>query len=201
MQSIEDKILSSIKKCGRGTIFFAHDMLRYGQRQSVLKALERMAASGTILRVARGIYCYPKIDKVLGLGVLYPSLDEIAQAVAKRDKARIAPTGAYALNVLGLSTQIPMNVVYLTDGTGRRLKIGDGKGILFKHTAPKNLAFKSKTAMYITFALKELGHSGVTEEYKKRIKELLQKEDKSKVLSDAALIPAWIMNIIAEAYE
>ena len=117
MQSIEDKILSNIKKCGRGTVFFAHDMLRYGQRQSVLKALERMATSGTILRVARGIYCYPKIDKVLGLGVLYPSLDEIAQAVAKRDKARIAPTGAFALNILGLSTQIQMNVVYLTDGT------------------------------------------------------------------------------------
>ena len=72
MQSIEDKILSIIKKCGRGTICFAHDMLRYGQRQSVLKALERMAASGTILRVARGIYCYPKIDKVLGLGMRYP---------------------------------------------------------------------------------------------------------------------------------
>lgn len=201
MQSIDDKILSNIKKRGRGTIFFANDMVQYGQRQSVLKALERMAAAGTILRVARGIYCYPKIDKELGLGILYPSLDEIAQAVAKRDKARIAPTGVYALNVLGLSTQVQMNVVYLTDGTARRLKVGNGKGILFKHTAPKNLAFKSKTAMYITSALKELGQSGVTQEHKAKIKELLQEEDKEKVLTDAALIPSWIMDIIKEAYE
>lgn len=201
MQSIDDKILSNIKKRGRGTIFFANDMVQYGQRQSVLKALERMAAAGTILRVARGIYCYPKIDKELGLGILYPSLDEIAQAVAKRDKARIAPTGVYALNVLGLSTQVQMNVVYLTDGTARRLKVGNGKGILFKHTAPKNLAFKSKTAMYITSALKELGQSGVTQEHKAKIKELLQVEDKEKVLTDAALIPSWIMDIIKEAYE
>ena len=201
MQSIDDKILSNIKKRGRGAIFFANDMVQYGQRQSVLKALERMAAAGTILRVARGIYCYPKIDKELGLGILYPSLDEIAQAVAKRDKARIAPTGVYALNVLGLSTQVQMNVVYLTDGTARRLKGGNGKGILFKHTAPKNLAFKSKTAMYITSALKELGQSGVTQEHKAKIKELLQEEEKENVLSDAALIPSWIMDIIKEAHE
>ena len=201
MQSIDDKILSNIKKRGRGAIFFANDMVQYGQRQSVLKALERMAAAGTILRVARGIYCYPKIDKELGLGILYPSLDEIAQAVAKRDKARIAPTGVYALNVLGLSTQVQMNVVYLTDGTARRLKVGNGKGILFKHTAPKNLAFKSKTAMYITSALKELGQSGVTQEHKAKIKELLQEEEKENVLSDAALIPSWIMGIIKEAHE
>lgn len=201
MQSIDDKILSNIKKRGRGAIFFANDMVQYGQRQSVLKALERMAAAGTILRVARGIYCYPKIDKELGLGILYPSLDEIAQAVAKRDKARIAPTGVYALNVLGLSTQVQMNVVYLTDGTARRLKVGNGKGILFKHTAPKNLAFKSKTAMYITSALKELGQSGVTQEHKAKIKEILQEEEKENVLSDAALIPSWIMDIIKEAHE
>lgn len=201
MQSIDDKILSNVKKRGRGAIFFANDMVQYGQRQSVLKALERMAAAGTILRVARGIYCYPKIDKELGLGILYPSLDEIAQAVAKRDKARIAPTGVYALNVLGLSTQVQMNVVYLTDGTARRLKVGNGKGILFKHTAPKNLAFKSKTAMYITSALKELGQSGVTQEHKAKIKELLQEEEKENVLSDAALIPSWIMDIIKEAHE
>ena len=199
MQSIDDKILTNVKKRGRGTIFFAQDMLQYGQRLSVLKALERMAAAGTILRVARGIYCYPKIDKQLGLGALYPSLDEIAQAVAKRDKARIAPTGSYALNVLGLSAQVQMNVVYLTDGTARRLTIGNGKGILFKHTAPKNLAFRSRTAMYITFALKELGQEGVTQEHIDRIRELVKAEKKETILADAALIPSWIMKILRNA--
>ena len=173
--------------------------MQYGQRLSVLKALERMAAAGTILRVARGIYCYPKIDKQLGLGALYPSLDEIAQAVAKRDKARIAPTGAYALNILGLSTQVQMNVVYLTDGTARRLTIGNGKGILFKHTAPKNLAFRSRTAMYITFALKELGQEGVTQAHIDRIRELVKAEKKENILADAALIPSWIMKILRNA--
>jgi len=196
MQSIDDKILTNVKKRGRGTIFFAQDMLQYGQRLSVLKALERMAAAGTILRVSRGIYCYPKIDKQLGLGALYPSLDEIAQAVAKRDKARIAPTGSYALNILGLSTQVQMNVVYLTDGTARRLTIGNGKGILFKHTAPKNLAFRSRTAMYITFALKELGQDGVTQEHIDRIREFVKAEKREVIFADAALIPSWIMKLL-----
>ena len=201
MQSIDDKILTNVKKRGRGTIFFAQDLLQYGQRLSVLKALERMAAAGTILRVSRGIYYYPKVDKQLGLGALYPSLDEIALAVAKRDKARIVPTGSYALNILGLSTQVQMNVVYLTDGTARRLTVGNGKGILFKHTAPRNLAFRSRTAMYITFALKELGQDGVTQEHIDRIRELVKAEKREVIFADAALIPSWIMNIIEKAYE
>ena len=201
LQSIDDKILASLRAKGRGTIFFAQDMLQFGQRTSVLKALERMVEAGSILRIARGIFCFPKIERIIGLGVIFPTLDEIAQAVAKRDKARIVPTGAYALNMLGLSTQIQMNVVYLTDGTARRLKIGNGKGILFKHVAPKKRAFKNEMGMYITFALQELGQSGVTDNHKQRIKELLQEENKEQVLADAALIPSWIMNIIKEAYE
>ena len=85
-------------------MFPSSDFTAFGEPRSVLKALERMAASGKIIRVARGIYCYPKIDKVLGLGVIYPSFEDVAQYIAKRDRARIVLTGSYALNVLGLST-------------------------------------------------------------------------------------------------
>ena len=73
--------------------------------------------------MARGIYCYPKIDTELGLGVIYPSFDDIAQAIAKRDKAKIVPAGAYAVNKLGLSTQVPMNAVFLTSGESRKIEI------------------------------------------------------------------------------
>ena len=70
-------------------IFSSNDFTNFGEPKSVLKALERMANSGVIIRVTRGIYCYPKIDKVLGVGVIYPAFEEIAQYIAKRDKARI----------------------------------------------------------------------------------------------------------------
>ncbi|MCD8500524.1 MAG: type IV toxin-antitoxin system AbiEi family antitoxin domain-containing protein, partial [Bacillaceae bacterium] len=104
----------------------------FGTSIAVRHALSRLCKSGLILRLAEGIYLYPKIDKELGLGVLYPSIDTIAKAIAKKDKARIVPTGVYALNRLGLSTQVPANAVYLTDGSPRRIKVGKGKGILFK---------------------------------------------------------------------
>ena len=143
MQSIEEKIITSISKRGRGTMVSPLDYAGYGDSKAVQKAFERLAASQKLIRVARGIYCYPKIDKVLGLGVLYPTFEEIAAAIARRDKAKIAPTGVYALNKLGLSTQLPMNVVYLTDGSSRKVKLDGERGIQFKHTAKKNLAFQN----------------------------------------------------------
>lgn len=200
-QSIDNKILTKASKSGRGSIFFAADFATIGEAKAVHKALERLTNDGKIIRLARGIYCYPKIDKVLGLGVLYPSFEEIAQYIAKRDKARIVPTGQYALNKLGLSTQVPMNIVYLTDGSPRKIVINNGRGIQFKHTAPKNLAFKNELAMFITFALKELTKERITEEHISRLKKLLKNEPKEKVTADFKLIPAWIRSIITKAYE
>ncbi|MBP1645349.1 MAG: hypothetical protein H6Q16_924 [Bacteroidetes bacterium] len=201
MQNIDDKILAKVSKCGRGTIFFPNDFISIGETKSVLKALERMTNDGIIIRLAKGIYCYPKIDKVLGLGILYPSFEDIAQSIAKRDKARIVPTGLYAMNKLGLSTQIPMNIVYMTDGSPRKINMGNGRSIQFKHAAPKNLSFRNELAMLVTFALKEIKQKNVTDKHLERIKEILKKETKEKVLIDAKLMPSWIRTIIRKAYE
>jgi hypothetical protein len=201
MQSIDDKILASIKKCGRGKVYFASDFALYGEVKAVQKAIERLAKSQTLLRLARGIYYYPKIDKKLGLGVLYPPWEDVAYAIAKRDKARIVPTGIHALNRLGLSTQVPMNFVFLTDGTPRRINTGKGKGILFRHTAPKNLAFRSEIVMLIVFALKEIGKDKITQEQSERIKQILQQVPKELVLQDVKLMPAWIKSLIMKLYE
>ena len=201
MQSLDDKIIKRISKRGRGTAFCASDFAIIGDVKSVSKALERLTNSKKIIRVARGIYCYPKIDKELGFGVLYPSFDEIAKIIAKRDKARIVPTGLYALNKLGLSTQVPMNIVYLTDGSSRKIKITNGRGILFKHTAPKNFAFQNEIIMLLTLALKEIGQEKVTKRHLLKIKEILQNEPKKKILKDLKLMPNWIRKIIINAYE
>ena len=200
-QSIENTILNSVRKCGRGTVFFPSDFSKAGEKSAVLKALERMTADGTIIRVARGIYCYPKIDKELGLGVLSPTYEEIAQAIAKRDKARIVPAGVYAMNRLGLFTQVPMNVVYLTDGTSRKVSINGSRGILFKHVSPRNLAFHNQLALLINSALRKMGQENVTDVDKNRIKILLKSEPKDNVLQDIKLMPEWIASIIREAYE
>ena len=144
-ENIGKRIVNDIKKCGRGSIFFPNSFVSYVDIKSVSKSLERLTNDAVIIRLANGIYLYPKIDKELGLGVLYPSVEEVALQVAKRDKAHIASTGAYAMSLLGLSTQVPMNVVFLTDGSPRKIRVGDDKTITFKHTVPKNLAFVNKT--------------------------------------------------------
>lgn len=200
-QSIENKILSVINRKKHGSILFASDFADMGERKTINKVFERIALSGKIIRLARGIYCKPKIDTEFGFGIMYPSVDDVAQAIAQRDKCRIVPTGDAALNKLGLSTQVPMNAVYLTDGTPRRIKIYNGRGILFKHVVPKRLDFKSELIMLITFALQRLGQGNVSEEQLDRVKHLLSNEPKGRIVEDLKLIPGWIRSIILKAYE
>ena len=199
--SLESKIIGNVRKCGRGKIYFSSDFVGYGEKKSVNKALERLTNEGVIVRLGRGLYYYPKIDKLLGLGVILPTLEEIAEGVAKRDKARIVPTGLYALNRLGFSTQIPMNIQCLTDGTQRKLTLTNGSTIEFKHTAPKNLAFNSQLAMLLTFAFKSLGKEHITEEVLAQTKRLLDADEHKQVKNDYKLMPAWVSSIIKKLYE
>ncbi len=201
MQSIEERIITNLSKRGRGTIATPLDYAGYGNSKAVQKAFERLTASGQLIRVARGIYCYPKIDKVLGLGVLYPTIEEIAAAIAQRDKCKIVPTGVYALNKLGLSTQLPMNVVYLTDGSARKIRLNGERGIQFKHTAKKNLSFKNVKAMLLTFALREIGEKNLTDEQLFRVREIINSIPLESFKIDFPLIPAWIRKIILSSYE
>lgn len=201
MNSAAQKIEHSIENSGRGRIFFADDFVSIGSAENIRQTLGRFTKSEKIVRVANGIYCYPEVDDKLGLGVLMPSFDQIANAIAERSHARIVPTGDYALNVLGLSTQVPMNCIYLTDGSPRKVEISGGRGIIFKKTAPKNLAFKNRLAMLITSALKSIKRDNVTQEQIAHIEGLLRKEDKESVLADLVLMPIWIRKIVTKAYE
>lgn len=192
INEIEKKI-----KCGQeGRILFASDFSSFGLPKAVNKSMERLTASGLLIRLAHGIYLYPKTDTRLGLGVLFPTVETIAREIAKRDKARIVPTGAYALNALGFSTQIPMNVVFLTDGAARKIKIGNGQGIVFKRTVAKNLSYKNDTLMLLVAALKEIGEGNVSLEQHAKIKELISKEKQEDIIADLPLAPAWIKKII-----
>ena len=201
MNSAAQKIGSSIETIGRGKIFFADDFVNMGSAENIRQTLGRFTKSEKIVRIANGIYFYPVVDDKLGLGVLMPTFDQIANAIAERSHARIVPTGDYALNVLGLSTQVPMNCVYLTDGSPRKVEISGDRGIIFKKTAPKNLSFKNRLAMLITSALKSIGRDNVTTEQIAHIEQLLRKENKESVLADLSLMPIWIRKIVTKAYE
>ena len=196
MKSIVNEIENKLKYGRRGKILFASDFSSFGLPKAVNKAMERLTQSGMLIRLAQGIYLYPQIDTRLGLGVLYPTVETIAREIAKRDKARIVPTGVYALNALGFSTQIPMNVVFLTDGAARKIKIGNGQGIVFKRTVAKNLSYKNDVLILVVAALKEIGEGNVTSEQISKIKDLISKEKQEDIKADLKLAPAWIKKLI-----
>lgn len=190
---LEIKVESKIKKLEKGRILFAEDFAELGSIESINRVLSRLRKKGTLVRLAFGIYLYPKTDKELGL--LYPSVEEIAEAIARRDKARIIPTGIQALNKLGLSTQVPLKAVYLTDGTARVVKIGN-RTITFKKASPKNLMTQGKISGLVIQALKSIGKSKLEEDMLTKIKSMLKKENKENIMHDAKLAPAWINKIL-----
>lgn len=194
MQSVEKEIEKYILKRRRGKIYFTKDFQNFGSDGAVRIALMRLANNKVLLRLAPGIFYYPIIDKELGINIL-PSIENVAEALAQRDKARIIPTGDYAKNKLGLSTQVPTNVVFLTDTTPRKVKIGKSK-ITFKKASSKNFAYKSYITMLVASALSEIGKDLVTEEDISIITPVLLKEDKNKIEKDLLLMPAWERNII-----
>lgn len=194
-ETIDDKILASIKKCGRGTVFFGSDYITYGTRSAVNKTLERMARDGVIIRVARGIYCYPKIEKVYGLGPVTPSIDEIARAVARKDGAKIIPAEAWAQNQLGLSQQVPMNYVYLTNGAGRSIETADGVQIKFKHASPRYFTMKDMQACLISTALKDWKIENLTEEQIERLRKVVVEHGEYPV-EDLKLMPSAVRELV-----
>lgn len=196
MQSIDDNILVKIRKAGRGSLFFTDDFIKYGSAKAVSKALERLAAKEEIYRVARGVYTRLEKDPVLG--TVKPGAESVAEAIRRRDKAKIIPTGAMAMNALGLSTQVPMNVVYLTNGTARKINLGKRK-IVFKKTTPKNLAAIGKLSSLVIQALKEIGKGNATETEIELILKHLENEETYRLEHDIKLAPEWIRIIMRKA--
>lgn len=194
--SFEYLILDKVSKITKGSLFFTEDFVEFGSAKSIAKALERLVNQGKLSRVARGIYAQLDVSPVLG--ELLPTAELIALAISRRDMARIMPTGALALNALGLSTQVPMNVVYLTDGAARKIEIGRRK-IVFKKSVPKNLAAKGKISGLVIQALKDIGKNQVTDHEINIILGHLRNEEVTHVQHDIKLAPEWIRAIMRKA--
>jgi len=194
--TIEYKIFKKMKQNRRGKIFFANDFVTLGNYKACSKALERLAKQGNIMRVSRGIYAIPQKNELFG--TLTPSFDSVVAAIVKRDKAKIIPTGLFAENILGLSTQVPMKAVYLTDGTPRKLMIGKIP-LIFKKTTPKNLATKGKISGLAIQALKSIRKDRITGDEIDKVVNLLKKENPQHLAHDIKLAPIWIKEIMCKA--
>jgi hypothetical protein len=192
-QSIDNKVINRVYGHGRGWVFTAAHFSNLGSRAAVASALKRYLHSGIIRQLARGLYDYPRIDPELG--ILTPSPDAVAKALAGRDAVRLQPSGAYAANLLGLSTQVPMKIVYLTDGRSRTVKIGK-KEIHLKKTTPLNMATAGRTSGLVIQALRYLGQKHVDEGVIKDLDRRLDADSRRQLLKDVRFAPAWIADIM-----
>ena len=155
-------------------MFVPADFVNIGSREAVDVVLHRLVRQGTIRRLARGVYDFPKEHPVLGL--LAPSVEEIARALAGRDRTRLQPTGAYAANALGLSEQVPAKAVFLTDGPTRTVKIGPTT-IQLRRTTPKNMEAAGRLSGLLIQALRELGQEHVTPERREHLKRTIPADE------------------------
>jgi hypothetical protein len=196
--TLENKIIAKIKKAKRGTLFFSDNFASFGSTETVRRTLNRLVEKGELDRVSQGIFVRPQIDNIIGK--ITPQIEDIAEAISRRDKAKIVPTGAYALNRLGLSTQVPMNIVYLTDGSARKVKAGNYT-ISFIRTSPKNVAAIGKISRLAIQALKSIGKDNVSKAEIEHIQNILLNERKAYLEHDLRIAPAWIKEIIRYALE
>ncbi len=196
--SIDQQILNAITALGHGAVFVPTDFLSLSSRQTVDIVLHRLVRKGTIRRLARGIYDFPKEHPKLGK--LLPSPEKIAEALVGRDCTRIQPTGAYAANILGLSEQVPAKVVFLTDGPSRRIKIGSTT-IQLRRTTPKNMAMAGRLSGLLVQAFRELGKENVTPERLKHLKRTIPLNARKELLKDIRFAPEWMHSIFKELAE
>jgi len=195
IQSIDNKVISRIYGHDRGWVFTPSHFSDLGSRDAVTSALRRHRQAGRIRQLARGVYEYPRTDPVLGM--LTPKPDSVAKALAGRDAVRFQPSGAYAANLLGLSTQVPMKIVYLTDGRSRTVKIGN-KQIVLKQTTPRNMATAGRISGLVIQALRHLGQKHVDGEVIDRLDRRLNADDRKLLIKDIRYAPAWIADIIRQ---
>jgi hypothetical protein len=192
-ETITRSVTEKMKEAKPGTVFFPADLLEFGAPDAIHQTLSRLARNKTILRVAKGIYVKPNTDPELG--ILRPSLEDVAQQVAERDRVIIRPTGAAALNKLGLSTQVPTTVVYLTNGNPKRIRVGRST-IVFKKTTHKQLAVQPETVFLAIQALIALGGQAEDPDIIRQLTNVLSAEKPADIRNGARLAPQRIGRIL-----
>jgi len=192
-QPIEERILSRFYGHGRGHVATQKDFLELGSRAAVDKALSRLAQQGKLRRIGRGLYEYPKVSKRLGM--LSPNLQKVIRAVAGKEALRLQPTGAFAANQLHLSEQVPMRVVFLTDGKSRSITVGS-QTIELKKSSLKRMQLADRISGLVFEALRHLGKETIGDREVDILRKQLSPDQKRQLIKDLPNAPAWMHEIL-----
>ncbi len=196
MKNISESIFYFISGHGRGWAFSSSDLAGRFARQQVDNALSDLAEANKIRRIARGLYDYPSFSDLLQK-TLSPDIDQVANAYARKFSWRIEISGDSALNLLGLSTQIPAQYIYLSDGPSKSYDVM-GVQLNFKKSSLKDIGFKHRESTLIVQALKALGKEHLSAEVFAKIREQIAKESFAKILRDTQGSTGWIYEAIKQ---
>jgi hypothetical protein len=193
--SVSNVIELEINRFKPGYVFLPSDFKELGTSTAIRKALSRLVEAGKVERMGQGIYAIPKFDKVFGK--VMPSIEEIAEALAKKEHVIIKPSGQYALNKVGLSTQVPMKLVFLTTGNSKRIQIGKN-AIIFKSTTAKKLSMKGNITSLLFLGIEELDLQKITSIQLGRIMDLLKQESPDNLKYNLRLTPSKVSDFIVK---
>lgn len=192
---ITSKVKQRIVRKGRGAIFAPSDFLDIGSRASVDQALSRLTRQGMIRRLARGLYDYPKELPMLGL--LLPSPDDLANAIARKGNYILQLSPAMAANKLGLTTQVPAKVTYMTNGPTRTTKIGQ-LAIRFRNSSPKTLVGAGQITGAVFQALRYVGKDRVDSQVIGKLAYALDDKNRKLLAKQSKQVPAWMHPVIQQ---
>ena len=202
MDSTEKRIMRIVKDGGEGKVYFPSDFFECGSDKAVSKALQRLVQADVLIRMERGLYCYPEIDRHWGMGKLPASSDEVLDAYKKRDGFRTAPCPGAAQNALGLSEQVVMNPVYSTDGPSRKIYFYKKfRPIVLYHVSPKVFHYKSNIMMLAVIALEDIGQKDLWQYDMDGFRDTFSRVPYEEIRDDLKITPKWIRNLILELYE
>lgn len=195
MQTIANKILYRVRGKGGGSVQITRDFLDLGTRSAVDQALSRLVQRGDLRRLDPGMYHFPKRHP--RLGILSPDPVVVAQAAARKAGSRLQISGAQAAHTLGMTTQVPARLVYLTDGPSKQIRLGT-QMIELRHAAPKNLTGAGRKSGVVIQALRHLGRKAVDDAVIQKLQMTLSAEDKAVLQRDVVTAPDWIKSVVAK---
>ncbi|MEI7836896.1 MAG: DUF6088 family protein [Planctomycetota bacterium] len=191
-----EKIEQRLKKMGKGWAFSRKDLRDIAPSGAAGVVLSRLVACGTIRRIGLGLYDYPRQSKLIG-ALVSPDIDQAARAIARKHRWTIAPSGAAAANMLGLSQQVPAKIVYLSDGPSRQLQVGR-QVISFRHASPKDLRMEHYSSRLIAQALRFLGKDSIDDKVLGALRRVVPRKDRGRFLKDAQYGTDWILDVAQE---
>lgn len=199
MSSYTEKISDKINDFDSHKVFFANDFLDVASNATVRQILKRLADEDKIKRVIDGFYYNPKYSELIGEYEAV-SIHELALAIARKYNWNIAPYNSTALNLLGLSTQVPTHYKYISSGRYKEYKIGDTI-LEFKKVNPGEIANMSLKTATVIQAIKSLGKENINAQVMQKIRENLTQEERTDLMNESKSVPAWIYEVIREICE